>query len=257
MKKCLVFILVLILSGCGTFERESKADRISKIVESLSPYEREVLSCFFHFLLEEECCGFSLYGEKPLCVQEFMRDEIPLGLNEFLIKRSCLFREGIKLWNKSGLSLINSNFAIHASQIPDSDGWLDLFFINKKSFQKTIDQNLTLFQYVLGPEVSSVSLLKQFLNPNQNLSSILCNDRVLIGVVLGYGVQNALHGSRLEEIHEERNKSLSTSKITPSFGFSDVFEEYDHLNRGFARERECVVWLDKEIVTRHCRECGC
>ena len=201
-------------------------------MSSLSAYERQALSSFFRLLLETECCGYSLYGEKPLCVQEFIKDEIPLALSENLIKGSCLLREGIRIWEKSGLASFKSNYAIHASQLPSSDGWLDVFFINKPLLILVIDQNLALFQYVLGPKVTSVSLLNQFLDSNQNLSSILCEDRVLNGLLLGYGMQNALHGSRLEYLNErDENENPKIARIKshlPSFGFSSVLEEKDY-----------------------------
>ena len=232
MSRYLFLLTLFVLVACGVCERGVDKEQIQKIVTSLSAYEREALSSFFRLLLENECCGYSLYGEKPLCVQEFMKDEIPLALNENLIKRSCLLREGIRIWEKSGLGSFKSNYAIHASQLPSSDGWLDVFFINKQSLIHVIDQNLALFQYVLGPKVTSVSLLNQFLDSNQNLSSILCEDRVLNGLLLGYGMQNALHGSRLEYLNErDENENPKIARIKshlPSFGFSSVLEEKDY-----------------------------
>jgi len=236
-------LLVLVLVACGICERGSDKEQIQKSVSSLSSYERKALSSFFRLLLETECCGYSLYGEKPLCVLEFTKGEIPLAMNENLIKRSSLLREGIRIWEKSGLASFKSNYALHASQLPSSDGWLDVFFINKQSLIHVIDQNLALFQYILGPKVSSVSLLNHFLDTNQNLSSILCEDRVLNGLVLGYGRQNAFHGSRLEYLNERgENENPKIARIKshlPSFGFSNVLEEKDYF------KHELFITTDK------------
>jgi len=221
--------------------RSPNVTHVQKIVASLSPYELEALSAFFCLLLTEECCGYALYGDKPLCVQEFIKDEIPLAANQDLIVRSCLLREGYRIWKASGLGYIPSNYIIHASQSSNSEGWLDLFFINKRAFLNVVDRNLSLFQYVLGPKVTSDSLLGQFLDPKQNLASIFHEDRVLTGLILGYGVQNSLHGSRLEYLHEYLNsnrpvpeniKSIDRIRSNaPSFGFSTISEEKDQFEQ--------------------------
>ncbi len=238
MRKYLFLLSLIVLTACGVSERNSEAKHAQKIIDSLSAYEREALSAFFRFLLEKECCGYSLYGEKPLSIQEFIKDEIPLVINEDLIKRSCLLREGLRIWEKSGLALLKSNYIIQASQSPSYGGWLDVFFINKQAFLNLVDRNLPLFQYVLGPKVTSHSLLNQFLDPRQNLASIFYEDRVLNGLILGYGMQNALHGSRMEYLHEYLDVNVSgfeTQKVSginnrsPSFGFSNILDEMDRL----------------------------
>lgn len=241
MKKALFFLGLIFLAACGVSEQGLDKQRVQEIATSLSPYERGVLSAFFRLLLTEECCGYSLYGEKPVCVQEFIEGETPLAVHQDLIIRSCFLREGYRIWQKSGLANIPSNYVIQASQSSNSEGWLDLFFINKRSFLNVVDKDLTLFQYVLGPKVTSRSLLGQFLDPKQNLSSILHEDRVLTGLVLGYGVQNSLHGSRLEYLHEHLRSNKLTSEngesmarigsCAPSFGFSSISEEKEHFQQ--------------------------
>ncbi len=239
MNRCIVLLSLIFLTACKISERNSEGKQVQKIVCSLSSYEREALSLFFRFLLEEESCGYSLYGEKPLSVQEFFKDELPLALNVNLIKKCSLLKEGMRIWENSGLALLNSRYIITASKSSNSDGWVDILFINKQSFLNAIDINLPLFQYVLGPKVTPLTLLNQFSDPNQNLSSIFHEDRVLIGIILGYGIQNALHGSRLEYLHEHLHREpldsahpgrapiSSIQSNSPSFGFSNTLNEAD------------------------------
>lgn len=236
MSKYLIFLSLIFFAACQISERNSDGKQAQRIVCSFSSYEKEVLSYFFRLLLEEESSGYTLYGEKPLSVQEFFKDELPLAINVRLIKKNSLLREGIRIWENSGLAQLDSQYVIRASKLPSADGWIDVFFINKQSFLNTINKNLPLFQYVLGPKVTSQSLLNQFLDPAQSLSSIFHEDRVLTGIILGYGMQNALHGSRLEYLHEhlnakvsilENQKNSGTINNSPSFGFSDIQEEAD------------------------------
>lgn len=243
ISKYLYFLIFFALTSCSICKRNTDREQIQKIVSSLPTYEKEALSSFFRLLLESESSGYSLYGEKPLSVQEFIKDELPLSLNENLIKRSCLLREGMRIWEKSGLASFQNNYVVHASRLPNSDGWLDVFLINKQALLHVVDQNLTLFQYVLGPKVTALSLLHQFLDPQQNFFSILSEDRVLSGIVLGYGMQNALHGSRLEYLMEQETKNDPTlariKSSLPSFGFSSALKERNLL------EQELFITVNK------------
>jgi hypothetical protein len=104
-----------------------------------------------------------------------------------------------------------------------------------------LDRNLPLFQYALGPKVTSASLLEQFRDPKQNMASIFHENWTLNGVILGYGIQNALHGSRAEYLHthltsksQKLEKDYGFSAIhhnAPSFGFSSINQEFDQLNK--------------------------
>jgi hypothetical protein len=92
MSRYLYLLGLFVLAACSVCKPDTDQNQIQRIVSSLSTYEREALSSFFRLLLESECSGYSLYGEKPLSVQDFIKDEIPLSLNEDLIKKKLPFK---------------------------------------------------------------------------------------------------------------------------------------------------------------------
>ena len=116
------------------------------------------------------------------------------------------------------------------------------------------------------PELTSESLLESLLSTKQSFMSTLNYDKVLIGIVLGYGVQNSLYHSRMENIleaalsqdeipfsprhlscHDEVKKNLLLFRtralpkevekkrdvLEPSFGFSSLEEEIQELSAKF------------------------
>lgn len=223
----------------------------SDVKHLLSSYEVAVLDLFFRTIIAECSGGYALYGEKPMTVLSYREKEIPLLMHKDLAKKSAIFREGIRVWNNSGLSNVEADFLICNSREISSTGWHDFFLINKKCFLKTLRHNLTLFQYVLGPKVTPQSLLEQFKKPKENFGSILHEDRVLNGIILGYGTQNALYGSRNEyvsehlaygkeqvpklirhnQLHLVTNRDCAIKNSCPSFGFSSLEQEQKALNK--------------------------
>ncbi|MDP1835527.1 MAG: FKBP-type peptidyl-prolyl cis-trans isomerase [Chlamydiales bacterium] len=118
--------------------------------------------------------------------------------------------------------------------------------INIPLFHQVVNENLSLFQYVLGPTVSSQTLLDALLSNRQTLYSLLKGDKVLIGIILGYGKQNALYISRMENIQEAMDEDvppflpnaimqLKSSQeylpFSPAFGFKSVLDEMNALER--------------------------
>ena len=63
---------------------------------------------------------------------------------------------------------------------------------------KIVHENLILFQYVLGPDVTPDGLLEYLIDPSKNI----LKDYTLAGIILGFGVQNSLYYRRLELIQK-------------------------------------------------------
>jgi FKBP-type peptidyl-prolyl cis-trans isomerase len=241
------FICLTLFLFCACSSNEAD---FGKYIKALSPYEITVLDLFFRTCLAE-AGGYSLYGKKPVTVLGYKEKKIPLLLHETIAKQSAIFREGIRIWEKSGLSKIKSDFLICRSKNVSYYGWNDFFLINKISFLKTVLQNISLFQYVLGPKITPQSLLDKFENPQEHLASLFNEDRVLNGIILGYGTQNALYGSREEYLSEHctigkeqipkmirhnqfylaTNRDCAIKNSYPSFGFSTLEQELKELNK--------------------------
>lgn len=224
-------------------------------IKNLSLYEQGALELFFRHLIADTSAGYTLYGEKPVSDEGFRPEEILIALSDHdLARLGCLWKVGSRIWEKSGLSKIHSNYEIHTSQV-SSYGWQQIQVINTSALIERINQNLPLFQYVLGPKITSDAILEQCRNPNENMASIFKEDRVLNGIVLGYGTQNALLGSRAEYLQEYATESVGSQSLgtpapaicqkSPSFGYSQLQQEYEQ----YAKE-QCITTSLKESSPR-------
>jgi hypothetical protein len=161
--------------------------------QNSKPHQKtEILSHCFKTMLETSETGYVLCGQKPLCTiacseQDF--DFLPTEFHRLSISL-CVAKPMLQ-----HPFFHTGNILFHFDERDKM-----LLVVNKKKFLEVVEENLTLFQYVLGPSITSENLLKIISSPEISFFETLKYDRVLIGIVLGYGVQNALYASRYENI---------------------------------------------------------
>lgn len=222
----------------------------------LSSEDRIVMERFFRHMLKESEGGYVLDGKKPVCINGFMIKDYFLQENDHH-KEFIYLREGALKWKNINIMDPAQNIIIHVFHQEDSlvKNCIHILFINKKLFIDTVESNLSLFQYVLGPDITPSKLLDKLTNPEETFHSVLKNDKVLIGILLGYGVQNSLYASRVENIYDnlflkeqpphrsqvsklgdvkvefkqmlllKSSPSSHISIVQPSFGFTSIKEE--------------------------------
>ena len=158
------------------------------------------------------------------------------------------------------LGISGGNYTIHTYEKP-SHGWKHFLLINRRAFYQAVRENLPLFQYVLGPTITPEKLFTQLTNPKESFSSVFKDDKVLIGIVLGFGQQNALYGSRLETVDEYQyaresppfksikmrlkepatvGSSHSKVKISPSYGYPSLELEFEDLGNSMVISKDLV-----------------
>ncbi|MGE0198885.1 MAG: hypothetical protein AB7S94_09040 [Simkaniaceae bacterium] len=194
------------------------------LLETLSTEEKCVLSSFFKTLLVDSEGGFVLLGEKPMCVEGvFSEENIIVSLGNKLHKKSIYLKKGYQIWEKFNTNEKNQNIFLRMSDVY-SDQWKEIALINKKHFLRVVEENLPLFQYVLGPNTTPENLFDEYMQTKVSIGKLLKEDRVLIGMILGFGTQNALMGSRLENLEEQQASEQS-------LGFSSLEEEHLKLKK--------------------------
>lgn len=185
----------------------------AEIVITLSKTEEKVLSEFFHSILWGSQVGYVLYGNKPICMEAYGS-----GDPDEIFKIGHHFRaslnNGINLWKKLRLSLDSPKFVIILQE-----NLIDPFvlFINKEAFKNTFTKHAFLFRYALGVELTADQLLDEFKSNKKDFFSILNDDNILIGILLGFGLENSLYVGRSEQILEnfyEEKKICSHNWIT-------------------------------------------
>ncbi|WP_227738812.1 hypothetical protein [Waddlia chondrophila] len=193
----------------------------------LSNEEAASLEIFFRHVLKEHEVGYVIEGVKPLCILGIAEQgDVYAGFPGH--KTSLILKKGLRVWNaKLSQYNISSPIRIKAYDHPDSKAstYKHLLFIHKKLFLNTVDQNLSLFRYVLGPHLTSHSFYDTLINSSKDFSETFGgHDNVLVGIALGYGTENSLIVSRQEALqHNSKN-------LNPSIGFKSLEEEENYLS---------------------------
>jgi hypothetical protein len=198
--KRIIFLFFFICTTHMTFSTNS---RWEEELNALSIQERATLESFFRILCSKSQAGYVIWGNKPICEEGIIDEETsPLMLGNPSHRMSIYLKAGWKVWNKLSCSKSTKNLFIVRYDRPSHD-WIHFAVINKKAFLEIVSQNLPLFQHALGPDVSPSFLFRKLLDPSLNfIEDTLHNDGVLTGIVLGFGTQNALKGSRSESISQ-------------------------------------------------------
>ena len=171
-------------------------------LEKLSGKDAAVLDTFFRTLTKQSEAGYVLHGKKPVCSHGFLKKDV-LAPETDLHVSSVALKEGAQVWEK--LKLPQENIIVHIYDWNSHDivdEYVHMLVINKKLFLETVQKNLSLFQYVLGPKVTPENLLKAITSPHNTFATVLKTDKVLIGILLGFGAENSIYHSRLENIEE-------------------------------------------------------
>lgn len=178
-------------------------------VKELTELENQYLESFFKHLLETTPAGYVLYGEKPLasCHFKSVENTIP-GTEEH--RNAVLFSQGIHVLKKLNIQSKNYPFVFF---INEPDSFQELILINKKAFKEIIRNNLSLFQYKLGPQVNEQNILDSVLS-----KGLFRGHQALLGILFGFGIENSLTYERLNVLC---NKALESSKINPPFQYTN------------------------------------
>jgi FKBP-type peptidyl-prolyl cis-trans isomerase len=176
----------------------------------------DVLYQFFKMGVFDEEYGYVLEGLKPISVRNFTPVEeihaytdVSYAQKEFA--NTLLVGQAIEVWRR--ICSKQNHFVLKATPLNSSTttGW-EVQFINLPKLKEVIQDNITLFQYILGPQINAEGLAYAIAYSNQDFSSILQDDLVLVGIVLGYGTQSSMVGGRAETI---ANRTIS--KDCPPF----------------------------------------
>lgn len=227
---------------------------------NLSNQDAFILETFFRTMLQDSEAGYVLYGKKPICIHGFRVEDTFIYENE-PHKIGIYLREGALKWKSLPVNSPSENNIIHVYNHRDTlaRNYRHILFINKKLFLETVEQNLPLFQYVLGPDITPSKLLEHLTDPEKSFHSVLKNDKVLIGIILGFGTENSLYVSRIENLEDSLfssekvpyrgplsylaagrpafeqmlllndGSSLECMDMTPSFGYHSLKEEIEGL----------------------------
>lgn len=152
------------------------------------PLDFCILDRFFRAMMHQSEYGYVLHHSKPISALEISSLEILSAPTAPLFDLNTYSLEAIEVWKRINPS--SSAIVLKITEIfdPDSNRMRhELLFINVPKLREAIESNINLFRYVLGPSVETSSLLNHIVTSPEPLDVILKEDRVLVGIVLGFG----------------------------------------------------------------------
>jgi len=150
-------------------------------------FERYCMKAFFDQAVKHDQAAHVLYFDnKPAC-----------RTGSFLSKEDKTFKDRLSLkgWNsfkKNEHLFPHPNFIFSEYILEDGDDFkiLHIYLINKRVLKSCLTRHKTLFQEILGPGFSSEEFISQ-LEFGCSLPSLLYEDEMLLGIILGYGEESA------------------------------------------------------------------
>ena len=255
----------------------------SEVVAEASDYDITVLEKFFRALIHNEEVGYVLFGEKPVCASGIYRGEDTF-IGSFVARSNVLYREGIDVWEKLQLSKYQKEIFIKRAKFvdPKNPDWIEFTVFNKRELERILEENKIVFQAILGPKFSAKRFLCELENSDSSIADLLKNSLTLIGVVLGYGVQNALWYNRyeiignscfipetppfsaqfeyakeiknLEEVksmfldYSHYSTDFTKTKLLPSFGYDSIGDEFNDVESNMKTSSLQLIRNDPKFI---------
>ncbi len=221
---------------------------VSIILAAMPKSDREKLEYFFLELIALGGFGYVLLGEKPMALDVASEKIHPFaGLSGFkhaIIPRRTKSASGFKTWEKYKKFFPTSRFIFLYEK--DSRDNLLIILINKNAFIQKIQQHANDFKRILQREVRPEELLKEGIS-RPLLSDILMNHDTLIGILLGYGRDNAYLFHQKSQLSSDEEIEDFCEKF--QFGSVWTDEEFEELRKKF----DSVGWISSYITGSHMR----
>lgn len=162
-------------------------------VLKLSVKDKKKLSILFNHLFFNDCFAYSILGNKPLSWASYKESKPGWQFKIFEKITSGTYNKeldkGWKVWSKIKNHIQNKELIFE--NFPNEHGWRSILLINKNLFNSVIIANKKHFEIVLEKEIKDGLQLLQESENKSILEYTLKNHQALIGIVLGYGTNNA------------------------------------------------------------------
>lgn len=242
-----IFFLIFLFSCLGASEVNWK-----QCLDDMPVQEKLYLEKFFRTMLVNSQGGYVLFGSKPSCGEGIFDIKSNIGhLGTRLHVRSSILFLGCKVWNRYFANISGAKISIILKKETSLGNWAYVvYWINKEKMLSVVERNLPLFQLSLGQSLTAQSFLDRF-------SEMDLKDNALIGIILGFGTKNSIYGKRCDQFlsytfskellpflpHKFRNADICKSfsyvgydeskilKLTPSWGFANLTEEFQEIKR--------------------------
>lgn len=213
-KKILFIFLIAHFTPLFSFEERLK---------NISLNEKVCMRKFFEYSIKEAHLGHVLlFNHKPMCLISLIVKDKQKTFNDIL------YLKGWYAFRKNEAYFPHPNFLIIEEKCERSSmDVIDIYVINKKALVACLDTFESSFRQHLGEDFSKEDFLLK-LEDKKQLSSEIKNSQVLLGIMLGYGLESSIAYAKrntanpsndippwTESYRSARCKSLKNNKIYP------------------------------------------
>lgn len=187
---CLALIIILV-HQVDNFRNQS----INRKLQSIPIEEQFFLEAFFRTLISVDNGSYVLFGDKPaslMTYEESRYHDHAHSLSDFPC--STIFSpqvKGFEIWQKYQHLFSSKTYAILKIESCFFKNMSAVFFIHKKRLLSTLSRNFTDFQKKFPRFESANSLLQSMLVDSSILRQICNKHDLLLGIILGFGKDNA------------------------------------------------------------------
>jgi hypothetical protein len=213
-------------------------------------FEEKILENFFKDLVCSSTAGYVLYGEKPLYLNNYCNEKYACtGTKEHKeIIELCEVGDICKNFNK-----FDANYFLHITKqkINEYAHGSELLVINKSSLINVVNKNMSLFQYKLGVNVTAEGLIKQLVDSQETISTLFKGNPSLLGIILGYGTENAITYERgiflknnlysdqsASPLHKKQSRKnielYQKERCLPQFGYLSTKDKIEDLSKSLS-----------------------
>jgi hypothetical protein len=152
----------------------------------------------------------------------------------YLLQKIKFFLRSVQNgWEKYHLLFPMPNYLLIKEPSVNCPNVINVIFINKKKFIKKVNDHINVFTQNLDTNLTGESLLIE-IEKTKRFASVIKNNEMLWGILLGYGVCNSelySRRSKLEQfINYEELPYIPQNKPLPNKKFSSIEEECEYLD---------------------------
>lgn len=216
----------------------------------LSATDQSQLHEFIHAMMWSSELGYVLYGNKPICFESFLTDSGD-NVGKLYHHQETSISGGVRAWQKLKVPQESEKFIFQINENDSGDSAI-FVFINKRAFYKVVNENLAIFRSILGPHMTADKLLNGFRENERSFFSLLNHNKLLIGLLLGFGFENALYVSRQEQIFDAMDtnsrQNFNEDPLSPEMGYPTLEKELETLNQEISISSEALEKYPPELI---------
>jgi hypothetical protein len=218
---------------------------VEEILQVIPKKDRQRLEHFFLKSIDWDAMGYVLFGDKPMAYLDGIDKKLE-PFNSFgsflyaISPRRIQAENGFKTWRKYAKLFPMNRFVF---LYEENETALSGVFINKQSFVNKVQECAEDFKNILQRDVTGEQLLAEG-NCQPLLTEVLQNHDVLLGILFGFGRENAyaFYKRALMSSFEQKRD------FQKKFHFGDPWEkEFKELDE----KLEKVSWLSGYITGDH------